>query len=434
MVSSSQLLTNGEATISIPATETGVAVLDPVMALSESHNPATTLNPAMVSDSAAVIFETKPLTPFVPSLGAWVKPLKINPELKDPIPQIPPSSETPISKSHVRPSDILPPEVKEDGNLQFPWAAKMDPKNVQSPPYHFANLLGGWHTNGCDSRPCLDAGIGKSRRVYNRTVLSLLFAIRRSHPCCHQSDLGLLYSDWGISWIASGLGEPMLTNKPRLDPTQMGEAKLIVEVELDIAFPQRIAAGDQKGNVSMVSVEYSWIPFKCERCGHLGHKKSRCLLLHETKANTFDFVDSRATADIASEVVNTTTLDVPFVAPMEAANEVLSDVVAAHAAVLSTSALSCEEAEQVATHVANPIDLDYINTLENANATLLFGSPPDLVTFSTPPLSDSFANEVVQENVFGSNSALDFGATCFEMGDTSQRTNRGRPIKPTQKN
>ena len=40
------------------------------------------------------------------------------------------------------------------------------------------------------------------------------------------------YSCLGISHIASGLGEPILTHKPRLDPTQMGEAKILVEMEL----------------------------------------------------------------------------------------------------------------------------------------------------------------------------------------------------------
>lgn len=39
----------------------------------------------------------------------------------------------------------------------------------------------------------------------------------------------LLYSK-RISWIASGLCERMLTNKPRFDPTLMGEAKIMVEV------------------------------------------------------------------------------------------------------------------------------------------------------------------------------------------------------------
>lgn len=76
----------------------------------------------------------------------------------------------------------------------------------------------------------------------------------------------------------------MLSNKPFLDPTSIGEARLMVEVDLDKAFRQRIAAADEKGNISMVSVEYSWIPTKCERCEQLGHKESRYLLLEPHKS------------------------------------------------------------------------------------------------------------------------------------------------------
>ncbi|KAG7579712.1 hypothetical protein ISN45_Aa03g038310 [Arabidopsis thaliana x Arabidopsis arenosa] len=85
-----------------------------------------------------------------------------------------------------------------------------------------------------------------------------------------------LYSIPGISHIASGLGAPMATYKPRLDPSLMGEAKILVEVELSKVFPPRIAAADKKGNISMVNVDYSWVPTKCGDCGQLGHKASRC--------------------------------------------------------------------------------------------------------------------------------------------------------------
>lgn len=39
--------------------------------------------------------------------------------------------------------------------------------------------------------------------------------------------LSQLYSILGIEWIASGLGEPMLSHKPWLDPTMFGEASLL---------------------------------------------------------------------------------------------------------------------------------------------------------------------------------------------------------------
>lgn len=42
-----------------------------------------------------------------------------------------------------------------------------------------------------------------------------------------------LYPIPRISNIAYILGDPIATNKPRLDHTLMGEAKILVEVELD---------------------------------------------------------------------------------------------------------------------------------------------------------------------------------------------------------
>lgn len=86
-----------------------------------------------------------------------------------------------------------------------------------------------------------------------------------------------LYSIKGISWIGSGLGAPMLTSKPWLDPTQIGEAKILVEVKLNKPFPPKVAIEDESGSITMVDVLYSWLPSKCSNCGLLGHKTSRCL-------------------------------------------------------------------------------------------------------------------------------------------------------------
>ena len=70
----------------------------------------------------------------------------------------------------------------------------------------------------------------------------------------------------------------MQTHKPRLDPNTLGEAKLLVEIELDKPFPKQIALDYKQGNIFLVDVEYTWIPSMCSRCRQLGHKEKRCLL------------------------------------------------------------------------------------------------------------------------------------------------------------
>ncbi|KAL0659612.1 hypothetical protein Bca4012_080197 [Brassica carinata] len=76
-----------------------------------------------------------------------------------------------------------------------------------------------------------------------------------------------LYSIEGIDWIASAIGEPMLTSKPWLDPTSIGEAKILVEVKLDRPFPKRVALQDKEGTISLVDIVYSWLPSSCTTCG-----------------------------------------------------------------------------------------------------------------------------------------------------------------------
>lgn len=112
-----------------------------------------------------------------------------------------------------------------------------------------------------------------------------------------------------ITWIASELGEPVLTEKPRLDSTMMGEAKILVEIELDKGFPHMIAVRDMKGIVSFVDVEYTWIPSKCDRCGQLGHKESRCLLQLQTKVATTSNGDVVTATVISAVDVDVTSLN-----------------------------------------------------------------------------------------------------------------------------
>lgn len=72
--------------------------------------------------------------------------------------------------------------------------------------------------------------------------------------------LNSCYSRLCLSHVAFGLEEPMQMHKPRLDPTFLGEAKLMVEVELDKPLPKNIAFNEKEGNIFWVDVGYTWVP------------------------------------------------------------------------------------------------------------------------------------------------------------------------------
>lgn len=54
-------------------------------------------------------------------------------------------------------------------------------------------------------------------------------------------------------------------HKLRLHPTNMGEAKVLVEMELDRYFSKLIALDDKHSSIFLVNVEYTWIPSTCVR-------------------------------------------------------------------------------------------------------------------------------------------------------------------------
>jgi len=87
-----------------------------------------------------------------------------------------------------------------------------------------------------------------------------------------------LYSLEGISVIASGIGEPLHTEKSRLDPISIGSTKVKVIINLDTPLPSAIVIRDIQGNSSRVAVEYPRPPPKCLNCGKYGHLLSRCPL------------------------------------------------------------------------------------------------------------------------------------------------------------
>ncbi|CAE6196409.1 unnamed protein product [Arabidopsis arenosa] len=85
-----------------------------------------------------------------------------------------------------------------------------------------------------------------------------------------------MYSLDGISVIASAIGEPLHTEKSRLDPYYFGNTKVKVEISLDVAPPTVIIVKDNQLNSVKVKVSYPRLPPKCCNCLRFGHLLNRC--------------------------------------------------------------------------------------------------------------------------------------------------------------
>ncbi|KAL0875099.1 hypothetical protein Bca101_024804 [Brassica carinata] len=198
------------------------------------------------------------------------------------------------------------------------------------------------------------------------------------------------YSRLGLSHVASGLGEPMQTHKPRLDPTCLGEAKLLVEVELDKPFPKQIALDDKQGNIFLVDVEYTWIPSVCGRCGHLGHKEKRCLL------PTFQLnVEKSPTHEVLSAEKTQPEVEKALAQPAVASNQLVLQAEISESSLVSAEEAHEELSEQTLEQTlvqqsqpsVEPKDLSTpINSLTYSKVHIANGSNS---LFTTSPLADS---------------------------------------------
>lgn len=85
-----------------------------------------------------------------------------------------------------------------------------------------------------------------------------------------------LYSLDGISVVASAIGEPLHTEKSRLDPYHFGDTKVKIEITLEAAPPQLVEVRDTEGNAVRIKVDYPSLPPKCINCDKFGHLINRC--------------------------------------------------------------------------------------------------------------------------------------------------------------
>ncbi|CAD5332968.1 unnamed protein product [Arabidopsis thaliana] len=239
---------------------------------------------------------------------------------------------TTVGIDHSKDSKVIDrSRTVEDESLKvfskdYPWAAKMDQSKrnlhrVTTPDYlehgtPLVNLPSHVLSEGIENQKefivgqfyqCVapSGGLvhavmnkiwGRNCRIFTKKLSesSYLFHIPDEATRCwilqralwHVDDCLMFVSTWSpvanfevpeITTIPAWLTLKNIPNQPWLDPTQMGEAKILVEVKLDKPFPQRVALKEECGSITMVDVVYSWLPSKCSLCGHLGHKSSRCL-------------------------------------------------------------------------------------------------------------------------------------------------------------
>lgn len=76
--------------------------------------------------------------------------------------------------------------------------------------------------------------------------------------------------------VASGIGDPLHTEKSRLDPYHFGDTKVKVEIELSKTPPEVVEVRDTQGNSVRINVEYPSLLPKCINCGKYGHLMNRC--------------------------------------------------------------------------------------------------------------------------------------------------------------
>ena len=77
--------------------------------------------------------------------------------------------------------------------------------------------------------------------------------------------------------VSSAIGEPLHTEKSRLDPYHFGDTKVKIEIQLDSEPPKLVEVRDDQGNAVRIQVEYPSLPPRCLNCGKFGHLINRCL-------------------------------------------------------------------------------------------------------------------------------------------------------------
>lgn len=237
----------------------------------------------------------------------------------------------------------------------------------------------------------------------------------------------------------------------------------------------------KNGMVSMVNVEYSWIPIKCDGCGRLGHKESRCLQqnVRDLPQTSCDQASVIVAGHVSGNVHVSTAVHASDSAtnaattPSPTSNVPISTTVPTSISVINAAAIPVfDRMIPVSPTTTTPIEKEpitpnvdnvkiisdnstikeaamatssHINSVTNETAHVIINAitsyviiPATEYVFLTPSQSRSIqANEEEALIVLGSNPFATFENrvnSCFESTyDMAHKSRGGRHIKSTQK-
>ena len=74
-----------------------------------------------------------------------------------------------------------------------------------------------------------------------------------------------------MSRIASAIGVPLFADECTTKQTRISYARMLIEVNVTKAIPQKIAVVDPTGMTFMQDVVLEWRPQYCDKCQKIGH-------------------------------------------------------------------------------------------------------------------------------------------------------------------
>ena len=106
---------------------------------------------------------------------------------------------------------------------------------------------------------------------------SLEFNMARLPIWVHLGNIPLeLFSQKGISYIASALGNPLYMHKFTASQQRLAFARVCVEMDAAVEVPKSIEVEMKNDHKVSVSVTIPWMPIKCSYCHIFGHNGKDC--------------------------------------------------------------------------------------------------------------------------------------------------------------